>query len=123
MKTVLTVMCWLGVAIMLTACNGSDSGSSGGGGDYPQVSFEKTGSGDSERVVCYNANSNTITTKQICTWNCAYYESNTPRYVELTFDEALVCQPTGEVDDEGNAVEECEVQLALTNTHTSACRI
>jgi hypothetical protein len=123
MKTVLTVMCWLGVAIMLGACSDSDSGSSGGGGDYPQVSFEKTGSGDTERVVCYNATSNTITTSQICIWNCAYYESDTPQYVKLTFGQGTVCYDTGETDDEGNAIQECNLELALLDRETGACRL
>ena len=114
MKTVLTVMCWLGVAIMLASCNGS-SGSSGGGGDYSQVSFEKFGTEPNERVRCYNANSNTVTTVQICTWNCAYYESDTPSYVQLTFN--YVCT---KVNDDGDCEDE---ELALTNVVRGECRI
>ena len=125
MKTVLAVLCWLGVAVMLGSCSSSDSGSSGGGTSYPQVTYEKfTPSGGDERVRCFNADSNTITTMQICTWNCAYYNNSaTPQKWVLTFDEALVCTPNGEFDDEGNALEDCSPQLAVVNQQASACQI
>ncbi len=122
---------------MLTSCdNGDSGGTSGGGGDYPQVSFVKEGSGDDEHVICYNANNNVITTQQVCTWNCATYNSTQPRFVQLTFDEALVCvelgidEGTGEVDpdtgevDEGTGETSCtlyETQFALVDEKFGAC--
>jgi hypothetical protein len=92
MKTVLSVLCWIGIAVMISGCdNGDDSGGTAtGSGNYPDVSFaidETTGT-----VTCYNADSNVTTSTQVCTWNCAYYGGGGPRYVRLTFDDALVCE-------------------------------
>ena len=77
MKTVLSVLCWLGIVVMLTGCdNGDDdSGTAGGRGDWPEVSFAV---GDDGTVICYNADTNVITTNQTCTWNCAIYATNNP---------------------------------------------
>ncbi len=71
MKTVLSVFCCLCVLVMLTGCdNGDDGGSSGGPGRWPTVSFTID---DNDNITCFNADSNVITTKQICIWNCAFY--------------------------------------------------
>ena len=65
MKTILSVCCCIGVFVLLSACDSGDSGgSSGGRGDYPEVSFIKDGSGDDEHAVCYNADNSVITTKR-----------------------------------------------------------
>jgi len=92
MKTVLSVLCWIGIAVMISGCdNGDDDGGTAGGyGDWPQVSF-RIDEG-SENVTCYNSNSNVVTTNQVCTWNCAYYGGGQPRYVQLTFGDSLVCE-------------------------------
>lgn len=121
MKTVLSVFCWLGVLLMLASCDSGSSSSSGGRGDWPQVSFLKNEKGDV--VFCYNADSNVITTVQVCTWNCALYHSSQPRWVQLTFSDALVCQPTGEEDEDGEPVLECEVELALTGEKFRECAL
>ena len=106
---------------MFTSCdNGDSGGTSGGRGDYPQVSFVKEGSGDDEHVKCFNTDNNVITTEQVCTWNCATYNSSQPRFVQLTFDHALVCNQTG-VDDEGEPTIECKNELALVNEKFGSC--
>ena len=95
MKTVLSVFCCLCVVVLLTGCdNGDDGGSSGGPGDFPDVSFllnETTG-----QATCYNADNSVITTKQTCTWNCAYYNGGGARRVTLVFAEDLVCTETAD---------------------------
>jgi hypothetical protein len=134
MKTVLSVLCWLGIVVMLTGCNNGEdsSGSAGGRGDWPVVSFTVDNNGN---VTCYGADSNVITTKQICTWNCAYYDvnnsGNAPRKVVLRFDEALVCQATGTetvTDPDTNeeitqVVETCENEVALVKEDFYYCEI
>ena len=135
MKTVLSVLCWLGIVVMLTGCdNGDDDGgTAGGGGNWPDVSFTLNADGNS--VTCFNADSNVITTNQTCTWNCAIYATNNPtnapRKVVLRFDEALVCQQTGigtEIDpdtgEETEVIEEtCENQFALVKEDFYYCQI
>ena len=123
MKSILSVLCWIGVAVLITSCdNGDSGGTSGGQGDYPQVSFKKEGSGDTEHAICYNANNSVITTNQTCTWNCATYGTPTPRYVQLTFGQALICEPTGATDpDTGLPIETCAVEFALVNEAFGAC--
>lgn len=95
MKTVLSVFCCLCVVVLFTGCdNGDDGGSSGGPGRWPSVSFTIDDNGN---VTCLNADSNTITTRQTCIWNCAYYHISKPRYVQLWFEETQVCEevPSG----------------------------
>jgi len=122
MKTILSVCCWIGIVVLLSACdNGDSGGSSGGRGDYPQVSFVKEGSGDDVHAVCYNADNNVITTVQVCTWNCATYHSTQPRFVQLTFDNALVCVETGIDETTGEPTEECGVEFALIGQQFGAC--
>lgn len=148
MKTVLSLLCWLCVVVMLTGCdNGDDGGSSSARGDFPQVSFlinESTG-----QVTCYNADSNVITTQQICTWNCAYYEGRAPSKVTLYFDEGLVCEKsadssidasvdkTTDIDETGTETTtysdsssgstsgstDCTEEITLDREHFSACAI
>jgi hypothetical protein len=120
MKTVLSVVCSLGVLVMLAACDNGDS-SSGDRGDFADVSFVKQTVNGEEIVTCYNADNNVRTTNQVCTWNCAYYHSSEPRWVQLTFDEALICNPTGEEDEDGNAVQECNLEMALVGEKFGAC--
>lgn len=128
MKTVLTVLCWIGIAALLGGCDdGDDGGTAGAYGDFPQVSFvlnESTGN-----VTCYNADNNVITTQQICTWNCAYYEGRSPRKVTLFFDEALVCVDSGiettTDPDTGEEIEkvtqECTNEIALVKVDYDPC--
>ncbi len=116
MKKALFLMCWIGIVVMISGCK-DDGGSSGGGGDYPDVSFvlnESTGN-----VVCYNADKNVITTEQKCTWACAYYLS-TPKWVQLTFDETLVCVDSG-IDAEGKVTQTCTNEVGLVNTKIKPC--
>ncbi len=134
MKTVLSVLCWIGIAVMISGCdNGDDDGGTAGGrGDWPQVSFVVD---DNDNVICYNADSNVVTTKQICTWNCAYYDvnnpRNAPRKVVLQFDEALVCQDSGietTIDpDTGeetvNVTQDCTNEVALVKEDFYPCQI
>ncbi len=121
MKTVLSVLCCLGMLVMLAGCdNGDDGGSSGGPGRWPTVSFTVDDNGN---VTCWNADSNVITTQQICIWNCAYYRNDKPRYVQLVFDEAPVCTPTGELDEEDEPVLECNVETALVKESAKSCRL
>lgn len=123
MKTVLSVFCCLGVLLLLTSCDNGDS-SSGGRGDFEDVSFlvKAPADGGDPFVICYNANNNVITTKQVCTWNCAYYESNNPRKVVLTFDERIICIDTGPPDPvTGVAPQNCELKIALVDESFGAC--
>jgi len=121
MKTVLSVLCCLGMLVMLAGCdNGDDGGSSGGPGRWPTVSFTVDDNGN---VTCLNADSNVITTRQTCIWNCAYYHIDKPRYVQLWFDEAPVCTPTGELDEEDEPVLECNVEVALVRESLKSCRL
>ncbi len=123
MKSILSVLCLITIAAFITSCdNGSSGGTSGGRGDYPEVSFVKEGSGDNAHAICYNADNSVITTHQTCTWNCATYHSTTPRFVQLTFDQALVCVPTGATDpDTGLPTETCSIEFSLTNEQFGAC--
>lgn len=124
MKTILSFLCCITMVAFITSCdNGDSGGSSGGGGDYPQVSFVKTTVGGEERVTCYNADNYSLTTAQICTWNCAYYNTAQPQFVQLTFNDGLICVPTGEVDETGAPIEECEIELALVDQELGACRL
>jgi hypothetical protein len=132
MKTVLSVLCWLGIVVMLTGCdNGDDnSGTAGGRGDWPEVSFAV---GDDGTVICYNADTNVITTNQTCTWNCAIYATNNPtnapRKVVLRFDEALVCRETGKetvvdpitMEETEKITETCENEVALVKEDFYMC--
>ena len=121
MKTVLSVFCCLCVVVLFTACdNGDDGGSSGGPGRWPTVSFTVDDAGN---VTCLNADSNTITTRQTCIWNCAFYHIDKPRYVQLWFDEAAVCTPTGELDEEDEPILECNVETALVRESFKSCRL
>lgn len=132
MKTVLSVLCWVGIAVMISGCDdGDDGGSAGGYGEFPEVSFQIDDQGTEDTsddvVMCYNADKNVITTHQICTWNCANYNNKgAVRKVTLWFDEALICYPTGEteVDEvtmEEKAIEECSMQLALVKEDFDPC--
>ncbi|MCG6931538.1 MAG: hypothetical protein LJE64_13365 [Desulfofustis sp.] len=130
MKTVLTVLCWIGIAVMLGGCDDGDDngGTAGAYGDFPEVSFvinESTGN-----VICYNADKNVITTQQICTWNCAYYNNKgAVRKVTLWFDEALVCRDSGiettTDPDTGEEVtkvtQECTNEIALVKEDFDPC--
>ncbi len=134
MKTVLSVLCWIGIAVMISGCdNGDDdSGTAAGRGDWPAVSFQVDENGN---VTCFNADSNVITTTQTCTWNCAIYavnnSGNAPRKVVLQFDEALVCRESGKettIDpDTGEEVEtiteECTNEVALVKEDFYHCQI
>ncbi len=41
MKSILSVLCLIGVVALITSCdNGDSGGSSGGQGDYPQATFK-----------------------------------------------------------------------------------
>ena len=121
MKTVLSVLCCLGMLVMLAGCdNGDDGGSSGGPGRWPTVSFTVDDNGN---VTCLNADSNVITTRQTCIWNCAFYHIDKPRYVQLWFDEAPVCTPTGELDEMDEPVLECNVETALVRESFKECRL
>ena len=122
MKTVLSVLCCLGMLVMLAGCdNGDDGGSSGGPGRWPTVSFTVDDNGN---VTCLNADSNVITTRQTCIWNCAFYHIDKPRYVQLWFDEAPVCTPTGIVDEvTGEPEVTCEVEVALVRESFKECRL
>ena len=121
MKTVLSVLCCFAMLVLLTGCdNGDDGGSSGGPGRWPTVSFTVDDNGN---VTCYNADSNVITTRQTCIWNCAFYHIDKPRYVQLWFDEAPVCIPTGELDEEDEPILECNVETALVRESFKECRL
>ena len=70
MRTVVSIFCMLSIAILLTACNDSDDGSSGGA--LKSVGFESIEGTDT--VICYDANHNYNTgTYQVCEWYCAIY--------------------------------------------------
>lgn len=121
MKKVLFLLCWIGIAVMISGCDdGDDGGSAGGYGEFPEVSFainESTG-----KVICYNADKNVITTNQICTWNCAHYNDyDAPRKVILWFDEALV--PTdGQVDPvTGDITYTYGYEMALVKEQFGTC--
>lgn len=121
MKTVLSVLCCLGMLVMLAGCdNGDDGGSSGGPGRWPTVSFTVDDDGN---VTCLNADSNVITTRQTCIWNCAFYHIDKPRYVQLWFDEGLVCTPSGIDEETGEVTETCEPQIALVRESFKECRL
>ena len=121
MKTVLSVLCCFTMIVVLAGCrNGDDGGSSGGPGDWPTVSFTVDANGN---VTCYGADTNAITTRQTCVWNCAYYNIPQPRYVQLWFDEAPVCIPTGEVDENLEPVLECNVEVALVRESFKPCKL
>lgn len=125
MKTILSLLCWLCVVVMLTGCdNGDDGGTTGARGDWPDVSFaidENT-----ERVTCFNADKNVITTEQVCTWNCAFYQNtNTPAKVTLYFEPVLVCTETAtsttdpETGEETVTVtEDCQTEIGLNDHRT-----
>ncbi len=118
MKTVCSVLCMIGLVVLLGSCKSDSDSSSGGRGDFPDVSYARSANG----VTCYNANSNVYTGgKQVCTWNCAYHDSNTPRYVQLTFDEALVCEPTGIDPVTGEVTETCSNEFALVKRKYGPC--
>jgi len=107
--------------VILAGCdNGDDGGSSGGPGRWPTVSFTVDDNGN---VTCLNADSNVITTRQTCIWNCAFYHIDKPRYVQLWFDEAPVCTPTGELDEMDEPVLECNVEVALVRESFKECRL
>ena len=128
MKTVLSVLCWIGIVAMLSGCDsGDDGGTAGARGDFPEVSFvlnEDTGN-----VVCYNADKNVITTQQICTWNCAYYEGRNARKVTLFFDESLVCVDSGietttdpvTGEEKQEVTQECSNEVALVKVDYDPC--
>lgn len=124
MKTVLSVLCWIGIVVMLTGCdNGDDGGTAINNGNFPEVSFTIDEAGN---ITCYNADKNVITTKQICTWNCANYNNKgAVRKVTLYFDDALVCQATGiEVDPETGEetiTETCTNEVALVKEDFDMC--
>jgi len=129
MKKVLSVLCWIGIAVMISGCDNSDDdgGAAGGSGDYPQVSYTID---ENDNVTCFNADNNVITSGQKCTWRCAFYLS-TPQWVELTFDQGLNCSTdvtstttssTG-VPDTTTATENetCEEEMTLVNTKIKPC--
>jgi hypothetical protein len=71
-----------------------------------------------------------ITTQQICTWNCAYYNNKgAVRKVTLWFDEALVCRDSGiettTDPDTGEEVtkvtQECTNEIALVKEDFDPC--
>jgi hypothetical protein len=118
MKTVLSMALAITLSVLLASCDSDSDGSSGGRGDFPNVSYAKVG----ERVECYNANGNVYTGgKQVCTWNCAYHDSRTTRFVQLTFDEALVCEQTGVDATTGLATETCTREMALVDRKYAPC--
>ncbi|MCB2217614.1 hypothetical protein [Desulfofustis glycolicus] len=123
MKTVLSIALAITLSVLLTSCDSDSDGSSGGRGDFPNVSYAKVSSGaEGFLVECYNANGNVYTGgKQVCTWNCAYHDSRTPRFVQLTFDEALVCEQTGVDATTGLATETCTREMALVDRKYSPC--
>ncbi len=130
MKTVLSVLCWIGIAVLISGCDdGDDGGTAGGYGiaSFPEVSFTVDDNGN---VTCYNADKNVITTQQICVWNCANYNNkNKVRKVTLYFDEALVCRDTGietTVDpvtglETEKVTQTCENEVALVKEDFDPC--
>ncbi len=121
MKTVLSVLCCFAMLVVLTGCrNGDDGGSSGGPGRWPTVSFTID---DNDNITCLNADNNVITTRQTCVWNCAYYNIDKPRYVQLWFDEALVCVPSGINEETGEVTETCETEVALVREIIKECKL
>ena len=89
MKTVLSVLCWIGIMAMLSGCDdGDDGGSAGGYDDFPDVAFAVNEG--STTVTCFNADKSVITTRQTCIWNCAYYDGKSPRKVTLYFDDGAL---------------------------------
>ena len=120
MKTILSTLLVISVAALLSSCDGDSGGSSGSGGDFPNVSYARDAS--TERVICYNANGNVYTGgRQVCTWNCAYHGSRIPRMVQLTFDFALVCEDTGIDATTGLVTQTCTNEFALVNTSYAPC--
>lgn len=120
MKTLVSTILAIGVAALLSSCDGDSGGSSGGRGDFPTVSYARNAT--SERVECYNANSNVYTGgRQVCTWNCAYHNSRTPRMVQLTFDFALVCEDTGVDATTGEVTQTCTNEFALVDRTYAPC--
>lgn len=121
MKTVLSMLCCFVMIGMLAGCdNGDDSGSSGGPGRWPTVSFTID---DNDNVTCWNADTNVITTRQTCVWNCAYYNIDKPRYVQLWFDQGLVCVPSGIDEESGEVTETCETEVALVREIIKECKL
>ncbi|MBE0582821.1 MAG: hypothetical protein IH612_03555, partial [Desulfofustis sp.] len=117
MKTVLSMLLVVSLSVLLASCDGDSDGSSGGRGDFPNVSYAKVG----DRVECYNANGNVYTGgKQVCTWNCAYHDANTPRWVQLTFDDALVCEDTGVTETTDPVTGETTTEVTQTCTNELA---
>ena len=141
MKTVLSVLCCFALIVILNGCrNGDDGGSSGGPGRWPTVSFyfEEVGTSTdpnnkSQRVVCANADSNVVTTRQTCIWNCAYYQLDKPRYVQLWFDETLVCTDTATsttttttgapTTTTGTTTQNCTSEVGLVREILKECRL
>ena len=120
MKTVLSVLCCLGIIVMLAGCrDGDDGGSSGGPGRWNAVNWEITDDG----VTCFNADSNFSTTRNTCIWNCAFYHIDKPRYVQLWFEESLVCKATGIDETTGEEIETCEREFGLTREILKECRL
>ena len=123
MKTILSFLCCMTMVAFITSCdNGDSGGSSGGGGDYPQVSF-LISAGDDERIICYNADNYSLTTAQICTWNCAYYNTNQPQYVQLTFNMVEICEDIVDADGVVTGQECQEPELLLVHQELGACRL
>ena len=131
MKTVLSVLCCFAVIFILSGCrDGDDGGSSGGPGDWPTVSFAIDDNGN---VTCFGADTNAITTRQTCVWNCAYYNIPQPRYVQLWFDEGLVCTETATssttsttgtpTTTTATTTENCTTQLSLVRESFKPCKL
>lgn len=116
MKTILSVLCLMGIVALITSCdNGDSGGTSGGGGDYPQATYKI---GTAGTVTCYNADSNvkTSSTRSDCTWNCAYYLGVGPRKVVLTFSEVTECTTAAD------GTETClDPEFMLSNQSFNVC--
>ncbi len=130
MKTILSVLCLIGVVALITSCdNGDSGGSSGGGGDYPQATYKITATGTTGgSVTCYDVDSNvkTSSTRSDCTWNCAYYLGVGPRKVVLTFSVVTPTCPEYVKDADGNDTAECVTEVdpaefTLSNTSFNVC--
>ena len=89
MRTVLSIICLLGVVVLLGSCSGSGSG--GGSGSIPRASWEFK----NDNIICNNVTRSwiqykgTTTPVHYCEWNCAYNGgSNTARFVRkvITLD-------------------------------------
>ena len=120
MKTVLSVLCWIGIVVMLTGCdNGDDGGTAINNGNFPEVSFTVDADGN---VTCLNADKNVITTQQICTWNCANYNNKgAVRKVTLWFDEGLVAVPSGVDEETGEITYDYKTEMALVKEDFDMC--